>query len=105
MKYSHDFQTILGRNLVGELKNFVHRPFLLCTMEDMWPKFRTFFDEAEFSPYFVHSVDEQVLLKDLEQLPRFEAVVGLGGGMAVDTAKYFVWKKRVPLFQIQTALS
>ncbi len=25
--------------------------------------------------------------------------------MAVDTAKFFVWKKRVPLFQIQTALS
>jgi glycerol dehydrogenase-like iron-containing ADH family enzyme len=105
MKYAHDFQTILGRNLVGELKNFVHRPFLLCTMEDMWPKFKEFFDGAECVPYFVHSVDEQVLLRDLAGLPHFEAVVGLGGGMAVDTAKFFVWKRRVPLFQIQTALS
>ncbi len=59
MKFAHDFQTILGRNLVGELKNFVHRPFLLCTMEDMWPKFRPFFDDADFIPYFVHSVDER----------------------------------------------
>jgi glycerol dehydrogenase-like iron-containing ADH family enzyme len=105
MKFAHDFQTILGRNLVGELKNFVHRPFLLCTMEDMWPKFAHFFDQAEFIPYFVHSVDEAALLDDLGKLPHFEAVVGLGGGMAVDTAKFFVWKKRVPLFQIQTALS
>ncbi|MDP9139120.1 MAG: iron-containing alcohol dehydrogenase [Pseudomonadota bacterium] len=105
MKFAQDFQTIVGRNLVGELKNFVHRPFLLCTMEDMWPKFSHFFDEAEFIPYFVHSVDEAALLADLGKLPHFEAVVGLGGGMAVDTAKFFVWKKRVPLFQIQTALS
>ena len=106
MKFAHDFQTILGRNLVGELKNFVHRPFLLCTMEDMWPKFAHFFDGAEFIPYFVHSVDEaSISCDDLKGLPPFEAVVGLGGGMAVDTAKFFVWKKRVPLFQIQTALS
>jgi glycerol dehydrogenase-like iron-containing ADH family enzyme len=105
MKFSHDFQTILGRNLVGELKNFVHRPFLLCTMEDMWPKFAPFFEGAEYIPYFVKSVDEKDLLRDLSKLPPFEAVVGLGGGMAVDTAKFFVWKKRVPLFQIQTALS
>ncbi len=105
MKFAHDFQTILGRNLVGELKNFVHRPFLLCTMEDMWPKFSPYFEGAEFIPYFVHSVDEATLLADLAKLPPFEAVVGLGGGMAVDTAKFFVWKKRVPLFQVQTALS
>jgi glycerol dehydrogenase-like iron-containing ADH family enzyme len=105
MKFSHDFQTIFGRNLVGELKNFVHRPFLLCTMEDMWPKFKHFFEDAEFIPYFVHSVDQERLLADLDKLPPFEAVVGLGGGMAVDTAKFFVWKRRVPLFQVQTALS
>lgn len=105
MKYAHDFQTILGRNLVGELRNFVHRPFLLCAMEDMWPTLKHFFDGAECIPYFVHSVDEQALLGDLAKLPPFEAVVGIGGGMAVDTAKFFVWKRRVPLFQVQTALS
>ncbi len=105
MKFAHEFQTILGRNLVGELKNFVHRPFLLCTMEDMWPKFSPHFEGAEFTPYFVHSVAEEALVADLAKLPGFEAVVGLGGGMAVDTAKFFAWKKRVPLFQVQTALS
>jgi glycerol dehydrogenase-like iron-containing ADH family enzyme len=105
MQFSHDFQTIVGRNLVGELKNFVHRPFLLVTMEDMWPIFEEDFAGAQYHRYFVHSVDEQTLLADLAKLPPVEAVVGLGGGMAVDTAKYFSWKKRLPLFQIQTALS
>jgi glycerol dehydrogenase-like iron-containing ADH family enzyme len=105
MKFAHNFQTVFGRNLVGELKNFVHRPFLLVTMEDMWPKFEPLLEGADYIRYFVHSVDEEVLNADLARLPSFEAVVGLGGGMAVDTAKYITWKKRVPLFQIQTALS
>jgi glycerol-1-phosphate dehydrogenase [NAD(P)+] len=105
MQFAHDFQTILGRNLVGELKNFVHRPFLVCTMEDIWPKFARDFEGADCHRYFVHSVDEKALLADLAKLPAVEAVVGLGGGMAIDTAKYFSWKKRLPLFQVQTALS
>ena len=105
MQFAQDFQTILGRNLVGELKNFVHRPFLLVTMEDMWPIFEKEFVGADCHRYFVHTVDEKALLADLAKLPPVEAVVGLGGGMAVDTAKFFSWKMRLPLFQVQTALS
>src|SRR5579859_3080358 len=105
MQFAQGFQTILGRNLVGELKNFVHRPFLLVTMEDIWPKFRQHFEGAAYHPYFVKSVDEKALLADLAKLPPVEAVVGLGGGMAIDTAKYFSRKKRLPLFQVPTALS
>lgn len=105
MEFAHDFQTILGHNLVGELKNFVHRPFLVVTMEDLWPKFAAAFEGADCHRYIVRSVDEKALLADLTGLPPVEAVVGLGGGMAVDTAKFFAWKKRLPLFQVQTALS
>ncbi|MBM3534151.1 MAG: iron-containing alcohol dehydrogenase family protein [Alphaproteobacteria bacterium] len=105
MRFMHDFQTVLGRNLVGELRNFVHRPFLLVTMEDMWPKFNAAFEGAECSVYFVRSVEEKALLADLAQFPDAQAVVGLGGGMAIDTAKYFSWKRRLPLFQVLTALS
>src|SRR5687768_8795725 len=35
----HQFTTIFGRNLIGELPNFVHRPYLVVTMEDLWAKF------------------------------------------------------------------
>ena len=101
MRYAHDFQTILGRNLVGELKNFVHRPFLLVTMEDIWPKFERELEGAQYHRYFVRSVDDKVLLEDAAKLPRVEAVVGLGGGMVVDTAKFFSRKKRLPLFRCE----
>ena len=39
------FQTIYGRGLVPELKTFVHRPYLVVTMEDLWPRFADDFDE------------------------------------------------------------
>lgn len=31
--------------------------------------------------------------------------MGLGGGVAIDTAKYIAWRRRLPLFQVPTALS
>ena len=33
------FTTVFGRGLVDELPNFVHRPYLVVTMADLWPRF------------------------------------------------------------------
>lgn len=103
MRYG--FPTVFGRNLVAELNGFVHRPFLVVTMEDLWPTFSPLLDPEHCRPYLVHSIEETDLLQDLVQLPSCEAVVGLGGGQALDVAKYFSWKRRLPLFQVPTALS
>lgn len=37
--------------------------------------------------------------------PEVEAVVGLGGGSSLDTAKFVAWRRSVPLVQIPTILS
>jgi glycerol-1-phosphate dehydrogenase [NAD(P)+] len=105
MRFMQEFQAILGRNLIGELRNFVHRPFLVVTMEDLWPIFSPAFDGAACHHVFVRSVDAQALESMLAALPPIEAVVGLGGGMAIDAAKYVSWRRRLPLFQVPTALS
>lgn len=102
---SYGFPTVFGRNLVEELNNFVHRPFLVVTMDDLWPLFEGRLDRDLCRPYLVRSVDEADLRADLEGLPACEAVVGLGGGQALDVAKYVAWKRRLPLFQVPTALS
>ena len=93
----HMFTTIYGRNLIGELSNFVHRPFLVVTMEDLWEKFAHHFDEELCHVYFVTTIDGDELKQELAKLPDVNAIVGLGGGQAMDTAKVFAWSRRLPL--------
>ena len=101
----HMFTTIFGRNLVAELPAFVHRPYLVVTMPDLWEKFGGHFDKHLAGPYLVHSIDGDVLERELAQLPACECVIGLGGGQAIDAAKFFAWRKRLPLFQVPTAMT
>lgn len=99
------FTTIYGRNLIGELKNFVHRPYLVVTMADLWPKFRDDFDGHLSEVYLVHSMDAETLEEDLKKLKPANCIIGLGGGQALDAAKYFAWRARLPLFQVPTSMS
>jgi glycerol-1-phosphate dehydrogenase [NAD(P)+] len=98
------FRTIFGHDLVGELPAFVHRPYLVVTMADLWPRFEQ--QLAGPSLAGVHEVDtlelsELVALE--ERLPRAAAIIGLGGGQALDVAKFLAWTRRLPLFQVPTA--
>jgi glycerol dehydrogenase-like iron-containing ADH family enzyme len=105
MNSDHQFTTIFGRNLVGELPNFVHQPYLVVTMEDLWPRFKHFFDSHLAEAYCVHTLDVDELYREAEKLPRCNSVIGLGGGQAIDVAKFFAWNKRLPLFQVPTAMT
>jgi len=99
------FQTVYGRGLVPELKSFVNRPYLVVTMEDLWSTFSAEFDDGLAGPHLVSTLERTDLERIVEGLPSCESVVGLGGGQALDVAKYIAWKRRIPLFQVPTALS
>ncbi len=101
----HEFTTIFGRDLLAELPAFVHRPYLVVTMDDLWPKYAQHFDRHLAGPYLVHTIDGDLLEGELERLPECQSVVGLGGGQAVDVAKFFAWRKRLPLFQVPTSMT
>ncbi len=99
------FQTVFGRGLVPELKTFVNQPYLVVTMDDLWPRFADAFDDQLVGPLFVSSLERVELDRIVGELPHCESVIGLGGGQALDVAKYVAWKRRLPLFQVPTALS
>ena len=105
MQNSAGFTTIFGRNLLAELPNFVHRPYLVVTMDDLWEKFSSCFDEHLAGPYFVETIDGDDLLAEAAALPAVNSIIGLGGGQALDVAKYFAWSRRLPLFQAPTSMS
>ena len=100
------FRTVFGRGLLPELRAFVHRPALVVTMEDLWPLVR---DQVEgdhlAGVHFVHSLEVAELERDVAGLPDVASVVGIGGGQAIDVAKYIAWRTRRPLFQVPTATS
>ena len=98
------FDVVFGRNLMAEAVNFVHPPFLVVTMEDLWPRFRDRFPPG-CEAFFVRSLERSALEAELPGLRRFESIIGVGGGQAIDCAKYFSWRTRLPLFQYPTSLS
>jgi glycerol-1-phosphate dehydrogenase [NAD(P)+] len=99
------FPTIYGRNLIEELKYFVPRPYLVVTMEDLWHLFKHHFDENLSGAYFVNTLEFDQLMADFNELPEYRSVIGLGGGQAIDVAKFFVWNNLVPLFTVPTVMT
>jgi glycerol-1-phosphate dehydrogenase [NAD(P)+] len=99
------FTTVFGRGLVPELKQFAHRPYLVVTMEDLWPAFRDQFGSDLAGPYLVSTLDRATLEADAAALPAHRSIIGLGGGQASDVAKYFSWTTGAPLFQVPTAMT
>lgn len=98
-------EIIFGRNLLHELEPTVNTPCLVITMDDLMPQFGHYFASSTFRTHCVSSIERQ----DLEDLVAANSdvmcIVGLGGGQAIDVAKYCAWRLGVPLFQVPTALS
>ena len=101
----YGFPTVMGRGLFGEFRNFVNPPFLIVTMPDLWDIFRHEFEGADYRLYLTDSIEQADLDRDAAALTDVRAIIGLGGGQALDVAKYFAWRRNLPLFQAPTALS
>jgi glycerol-1-phosphate dehydrogenase [NAD(P)+] len=100
-----EFLTVFGRGLISQLPLIAHPPYLVVTMADLWPRFQDAFDERLAGVHLVDTLEVSELEAQLERLPACASVIGLGGGQAVDVAKYFAWRKRLPLFQVPTAMT
>jgi glycerol-1-phosphate dehydrogenase [NAD(P)+] len=100
------FTTVYGRNLVAELPAFVHRPYLVVTMDDLWPLFEAQLGGPGLAGvHAVRTLDVDELEAALSSVPACASVIGLGGGQAVDVAKFVAWRRRLPLFQVPTAMT
>ena len=99
-----EFNTVIGRNLLEEINNVAHEPFLVITMDDLWPIYKKCFDPST-KVIFVESTDKKILDASISKLGNFSSIIGLGGGQAIDVAKYFSWKMNKPFFQFPTSLS
>lgn len=99
------FNVVYGRDLVAKLPEVLSEPYLVVTMEDLWPRFESSLGRGGCQVHLVKSLEVEDLEALVTEHTDVEVVVGLGGGMAIDVAKYFAWRRRLPLFQVPTSMS
>jgi glycerol-1-phosphate dehydrogenase [NAD(P)+] len=99
------FPLFFGRQLAGELQAICRRPYLVVTMADLWPQFEHHFSSGLGGVHLVQSLERRELDEAAKEYEAIKTVIGLGGGQAIDVAKYLSWQLGVQLFQLPTALS
>jgi glycerol-1-phosphate dehydrogenase [NAD(P)+] len=86
----------LGRDLAGAL---------VVTMPDAWALVKDDLAGSVRDVCFVDSVDRGSLDAAIAQHGGSAVIAGIGGGMALDAAKYFSWRTETPLVTIPTVIS
>jgi glycerol-1-phosphate dehydrogenase [NAD(P)+] len=99
------FPLFFGRQLAGELQAICPRPYLVVTMADLWPQFEQHFGAGLGAVHFVASLERRDLDEAAARYGGMRAIIGIGGGQAIDVAKYLSWQLGTQLFQLPTALS
>jgi glycerol dehydrogenase-like iron-containing ADH family enzyme len=94
-----------GRELLQEFPKILNPRFLIVVPEDLWPKMSQHFEGADCSVYHPKSLEIKDLERDLAELPPYSTILGIGGGVAIDIAKYFAWRRDLPLFLAPTSMS
>lgn len=79
--------------------------FCVMTMEIPWKVTRDKLGGTPEAVVMVETMEESWLDAMCEKLPTCDCVVGAGGGMAIDAAKYVSWKKGIRLVSVPTILS
>ena len=79
--------------------------YVVTTMEIPWNIIKNDIGKSPEKVINVTSVEKQWIEDQMKELPEFDTIVGIGGGMAIDVAKYISWKLNKKLVSIPTILS
>jgi|WetSurMetagenome_2_1015567.scaffolds.fasta_scaffold03058_4 6-phospho-beta-glucosidase len=93
-----------GEKLIEQI-HLEENKIAVITMEIPWKQAESRFSRLPQTAIYVEELDWYRLESIERSLPEIDAVIGLGGGMAVDAAKYIAWRRHVPIDAIPTITS
>lgn len=99
----NQFHIVYGRGLLPELTEKLNN-YLVVTDEFIYDKLKGQL-KNNYKTYFVKNVEVETLKQDVEAYRDVDVVVGLGGGMAVDAAKWMAEHMGKKLHSVPTVLS
>ena len=67
--------------------------YLLITAPPVWNTVEKMISRSPAQVLFVNNMDRQEIEQIEKGLPSFDTIVGIGGGMSMDLAKYVAWKR------------
>jgi len=79
--------------------------FAVMTMDVPWNLVKDRIGGHPKKVIMTEGLEHDYLDKLVSDLPKVDTVVGIGGGQAVDTAKYFAWKRRCKAVFVPTIVS
>ena len=94
----------IGNDSTKNIGNEIGK-FVVSTMEIPWEITKGKLGQSPEKVINVTSVELSWIENQINDLPDFDTIVGIGGGMAIDVAKYISWKLDKRLVSIPTILS
>ncbi len=81
------------------------KKYAVMTMDIPWSLVKDRIGGTPTSITMVRGLEHKYLDELVRELPIVDMVVGIGGGVAVDAAKYFAWKRQCSLALVPTIVS
>lgn len=103
-----------GRHILAETLHSMQEShqaehYIILTQPEAWDaarqQFRNMEGENGSRIIYLRSMEYEQLMALEQALPTTDMVVGLGGGQALDAAKYVAWQRRLPLVLAPTIVS